>query len=118
VIVAVAVLDLPMALARVNWKLALPVKSLFGVKVTFVAGNPLTVPPTGVPTRAAEVGLPLAPLLRSIGAGTLATVVAVSFTAVGATPFTVIVAVAVFDVPLALASVNWKLAVPLNPVLV
>src|SRR5437660_500707 len=61
VIVAVAVLDVPLALASVNWKLAVPLNPVVGVKVTVVPGNPLTVPPMGVPARAAEVGLPLAP---------------------------------------------------------
>jgi hypothetical protein len=56
------------------------------VKVTVVAGNPATVPPVGVPTRAADVGLPLAPAVRSIVTGVLAAVVAVSFTATGGEP--------------------------------
>jgi hypothetical protein len=91
---------------RVNWKLRVPTKHA----VKFASGTPgiMTVPPTGVPTSAADVAVPpLAPLVRSRNSITPTGAVAVSFTATGGggQGFTgqgviVIAAVAVFDVPL------------------
>jgi uncharacterized OB-fold protein len=115
--VAVAVFEGPAALESVNWKLADPENPGVGVKVTVVLGNPLTVPPEGVPTRAADVGFPpVEPTVRSILTAVSADVVAVSFAATGGGGSTVMLAVAVFEVPPALESVNGKLADPENPV--
>jgi hypothetical protein len=63
VTVEVAVLETPPAFDSVNWKLAEPVNPVAGVKV---ATSPLSVtaPPRGVPTIAADVGLPVAPTAR------------------------------------------------------
>jgi hypothetical protein len=82
VTVAEAVFEVPPAFDNVNWKLPEPLNPAFGVKV---AVNPLrvTVPPDGVPTIAAAVGLPLAPVARLTLTGVLNGVVAVSLTATG-----------------------------------
>jgi hypothetical protein len=63
VTVAVAVLEAPPAFDSVNWKLAEPVNPVLGVKVA-VSPLSVTVPPKGVPTIAADVGLPVAPAAR------------------------------------------------------
>src|SRR5215471_1712956 len=75
VMLAVAVFEVPAALLSVKLKLAVPEKSGSGVKMTLVDGKPVTVPPNGIPTSWAAVGLPDDPCVRSMVTGASAVVV-------------------------------------------